>query len=79
MSDTQKLLCGQKPYCRLENVLHVTTAINRRIKPFPQLAGVDEGHKQYLLTCLSVNFHARPKVQEIVAFIETQLQKKLDN
>ncbi|KAG1778240.1 kinase-like domain-containing protein [Suillus placidus] len=72
-----QLLCGQQPYFPLVNALHVMTAIVRGREPFPvrQLTGVNEGYKRYSLRCLSTNFNARPKVQEIVAFIEAELQK----
>jgi hypothetical protein len=79
MSDTQKLLCGQQPYFPLVDALRVMAAIIKGREPFRQLAGVDEGHKQYLLTCMSTDLNARPKIQEVVAFIEAELQKKFDN
>jgi hypothetical protein len=75
MSDTPKLLCGQQPYFPLVQAFHVIGAILGGRKPFRQLTGVDEGNKQYWLKCLSTDFNARPKIQEIVAFIETELQK----
>ncbi|KAG2041352.1 kinase-like domain-containing protein [Suillus americanus] len=59
----------------LQNVFHVIAAILKGIEPFRQLIGVDEDHKRYWLKCLSKNFNARPKVQEIVTFIESKLQK----
>ncbi|KAG1868009.1 kinase-like domain-containing protein [Suillus tomentosus] len=70
-----QLLCGQQPYCSLLQAIHVITAITRGRKPFRQLAGIDESHKQYWLKCLSTNSKARPKAQEIVVFIEAELQK----
>lgn len=70
-----QLLCGQQPYFPRENVFHVIAAILKGIEPFRQLIGVDEDHKRYWLKCLSKNFNARPKVQEIVTFIESKLQK----
>ncbi|KAG1853432.1 kinase-like domain-containing protein [Suillus subalutaceus] len=70
-----QLLCGQQPFFPLMDALRVVAAILSGRQPFRQLTGVDEGHKQYWLKCLSTNFNARPKVQEIVAFIEAELQK----
>ncbi|KAG1796464.1 kinase-like domain-containing protein [Suillus variegatus] len=70
-----QLLCGQQPYCSLVQAFHVIAAILGGRKPFRQLTGIDEGHKQYWLKCLSTNSNVRPKVQEIVAFIEAELQK----
>ncbi|KAG1785070.1 kinase-like domain-containing protein [Suillus plorans] len=70
-----QLLCGQQPYYSLVQAFHVIAAILGGRKPFRQLTGIDEGHKQYWLQCLSTNSNARPKVQEIVAFIEAELQK----
>lgn len=75
MSDTPKLLCGQEPYFPLMNAFHVMTAIVRGKKPFGQLTGVDKGHGQYWLKCLSIESQDRPEVTGIVAFIETELQK----
>lgn len=70
-----QLLCGQQPYFPLKHAFHVMAAMLAGREPFCQLTGVDEGHRKYWLKCLSTNFNARPKVQEIVAFIETELQK----
>jgi serine/threonine protein kinase len=75
MSDTPKLLCGQQPYSPLADALHVVAAILSGRQPFRQLTGVDEGHRKYWLRCLSTNYKTRPKVQEIVAFIEAELQR----
>lgn len=75
MSDTPKLLCGQQPYHPLVNAFHVMAAMLQGRQPFRQLIGVDEGHKQYSLKCLSTDLRARPKVQEVVAFIEAELRK----
>lgn len=70
-----QLLCGQQPYYPLVDVLRVMAAIVKGREPFRQLTGVDEGHKQYSLRCLSTDLGARPKVQEVVAFIEAELRK----
>jgi serine/threonine protein kinase len=70
-----QLLCGQQPHSPLVDALHVVAAILSRRQPFRQLTGVDEGHRKYWLRCLSTNYKTRPKVQEIVAFIEAELQR----
>ncbi|KAG2140936.1 kinase-like domain-containing protein [Suillus bovinus] len=70
-----QLLCGQQPYFRLMQAFHVIAAIVGGRKPFGELTGVDEGQKKYWLKCLSTNVNARPKVQEIVAFIEAERKK----
>ncbi|KAG2753099.1 kinase-like protein [Suillus brevipes Sb2] len=72
---TLQLLCGQQPYHPLVHAFHVMAAMLQGRQPFRQLIGVDEGHKQYSLKCLSTDLGARPKVQEVVAFIEAELRK----
>ncbi|KAG2134516.1 kinase-like domain-containing protein [Suillus clintonianus] len=67
----------QEPYFELVHVYHVMAAILKGTKPFHQLTGVDEGHEQYALRCLSANFGGRPSVQDIVAFIKAELKKLL--
>jgi hypothetical protein len=77
MSDTPKILCGHKPYFPLKQAAHVIGAVTQGRKPFRdrQLTGVDEGNKQYWLKCLSTDLNARPKIKEVVAFIEAELRK----
>ncbi|KAG1723667.1 kinase-like domain-containing protein [Suillus paluster] len=70
-----QLFSGQKPYFPLRDAYHIIAARIGGMAPFRQLTDIDEGHTQYLLRCLSVNFNARPKAQEIVAFIKAELQK----
>lgn len=70
-----QLLSGRQPYSHLRAALHVVAAVLGGRQPFRHLTDVDEGHREYWLKCLSTNFNARPKVQEIVAFIEAELQK----
>ncbi|KAG2158602.1 kinase-like domain-containing protein [Suillus bovinus] len=70
-----QLLCGQQPYFWVLNAFHVMAAILRGRKPFRELTGIDEDQKQYWLECLSTDFNARPKVQEIVAFLEAEIRK----
>ncbi|KAG0701049.1 kinase-like domain-containing protein [Suillus ampliporus] len=70
-----QVLSGQQPYFPLVHAFHVMAAMLGGREPFRQLTGIDEGHKQYSLRCLSVNFNARPKVQEVLAFINAELQK----
>ncbi|KAG2339267.1 kinase-like protein [Suillus weaverae] len=71
-----QLLCGKQPYFEVETAFRVMAAIVRGREPFPdhQLTSVNEGYKRYSLRCLSTDFSARPEVQEIVAFIEAELQ-----
>jgi hypothetical protein len=55
----------------------VVAAVLTGREPFHgELTDIDEGHKQYLLTCLSTDVGARPVlVQEIIEFIvEAKLQ-----
>ncbi|KAG2140923.1 kinase-like domain-containing protein [Suillus bovinus] len=72
-----QLLCGEQPYIWKIQAIHVMAAIVRGGKPFKfdQLTGIDQGQKQYWLECLSTDSGARPKVQEIIAFIEAERQK----
>jgi hypothetical protein len=60
----------------LTHAIHVVAAVLTGREPFHgELTDIDEGHKQYLLTCLSTDFGARPVVQEIIEFIgEAKLQ-----
>ncbi|KAG2134504.1 kinase-like domain-containing protein [Suillus clintonianus] len=72
-----QLLCEKEPYFELVHVYHVMAAKWKGTEPFCQLTGVDDGREQYSLRCVSADLNARPRVQEIVAFIKAEL-KNLD-
>jgi len=75
ISDMPKLLSGQQPYSWLSNVFHVCTARIRGTAPFGQVFGVDAGHMQYSLMCLSVDANTRPIVHEVLTFMTAELRR----
>jgi hypothetical protein len=67
-TDIAQLFSGHPPYSWLVHAMHVIAARVGGIEPFParRITGVEEGHKEYSLRCLSKNFEDQPGACGIV-------------